>query len=87
LSDAFVELTTVSQRVFAEPLLSMLNDNGIAARASADDCGGVDPSLAFTRGVGVLVPTADLARAKELLTDFDTAEFQLPPELAEDPDE
>ncbi len=80
----FVTLITVEQRFLAAPILGLLTDNGIAARVSSDDCGGVDPALAFVRGVEVLVPTDDAERAVELLTEYQAAQPELPDELKEE---
>ncbi len=74
-------LITLEQRFLAAPILGLLVDNGIDARVSSDDCGGVDPALAFALGVRVLVPLEDAERATELLKEYQEAEPELPDEL------
>ena len=62
-----VLLTTVPSRPEAEVLRSALAAAGIDSLISSDDCGSVDPALAFVRGVQVLVACKDLERATEVL--------------------
>jgi hypothetical protein len=54
-----------SSRTEAEILREMLLAQGIQAEVVSDDCGDMDPALQFGRGVQLLVPAADLARAEE----------------------
>ncbi len=69
----YVQLTSVAQRCLAAPLVAFLADQGIEARVSSDDCGGVDPALAFALGVGIQVPAEDLEAAETALAEFDNA--------------
>ena len=72
-------LTLVQHRVLAEPLVALLADNDIAAFVKSDDCGGVDPALAFSNGTRVMVQPVDLPRARHLLLAYENAP-QLDPE-------
>ena len=65
--DNAVVLTTVLHRILGDPIAAYLEEHGIRAVVRSDDCGGLDPALAFTRGVEVRVAEEDLARAKRLL--------------------
>lgn len=47
-------------------IVALLRSHGLAAFASADDAGGVDPALA-AQGVRVLVADEDEGPARELL--------------------
>jgi hypothetical protein len=62
-----VLLAEFGQRVEAEIALSALEAAGIRALVQADDCGAVDPALAFGRGVRLVVSQVDLERAREVL--------------------
>jgi|GEM_PF-2057313 len=72
-------LTLVEHRALAVPLIEFLADHGVKAWIESDDCGGVDPALAFSNGVRVTVPPAALAAARELLAAWNAAEPLLPP--------
>ena len=62
-----VVLRTVSSRAVADMLSNVLAGAGIESFVASDDCGSVDPSLSFVRGVHVFVAEADRERAEELL--------------------
>lgn len=51
----------------AETARGFLDDAGIDAAVSADDAGGADLGLAFTRQARLLVRGEDLERAREVL--------------------
>jgi len=61
----WVALERVPNRTLAQPIVDLLADNDIPARVQSDDCGGLDPALAFVLGTWVEVPAehADAARA------------------------
>ncbi len=69
----WAELTEIPHRVFAQPIVELLRDNGIDARVQADDMGGLDPALAFVTGVRVLVKRAQLPAALLLLGQFEAS--------------
>lgn len=46
---------------------SVLESDGLEAHLLADDLGGVYPMLQVTRGIRLVVPADELARARELL--------------------
>jgi hypothetical protein len=73
-------LTLVEHRALAEPILALLADNGIRAFVNSDDCGGVDPALAFANGTRVMVAPEDLPRARSLLLAYENAP-QIPPDV------
>ena len=52
----------------ADIVKSALEAFGIECVVSSDDCGGQRPSLAMTQGVRILVRSADVRRAEEVLT-------------------
>ena len=66
-------LTTVPHRTFAEPIAALLRDHGVRAQIKSDDCGGMDPALAFTRGVEILVATEQLHTARFVLDSLEAA--------------
>ena len=47
----------------------MLESNGIAARSSADDAGGLEPQWQLTEGVRVLVAREDADAARTLVSE------------------
>jgi hypothetical protein len=62
------ELKTFSDRLEADMLCAILNDNKIYAIIKADDCAGLRPHLAFaTGGYTVCVDEKDYKRALELM--------------------
>lgn len=66
-------LCLVEHRALAQPILDLLADNGIRSFVDSDDCGGVDPALAFSNGTYVRVAPADLAAARVLLAAYQAA--------------
>ena len=62
-----VVLTSVLLRTLGEPIAMYLEEHGITAIVRSDDCGGLDPALAFSRGVEIHVAERDLPRAERLL--------------------
>jgi len=66
-------LTTVVARppsaVEAQLIAGLLQANGIAARVSSDDAGGLEPQWQLTEGVRVLVAPEDAAAALALVAD------------------
>ena len=58
---------TFSDRGEAEIARSLLETEGIAALVSADDMGGNNPALDFSSGLQLVVESADVVRARELL--------------------
>lgn len=58
---------TFSDRVAAGTAASRLQAEGIEAHVWADDAGGAFPQLGASRGVKLMVPAADAARARRLL--------------------
>ena len=56
-----------SSRGDAEITRELLVANGIEAYVISDDCGSVDPALAFGRGVQLLVAAGDLRRAQQVI--------------------
>jgi type III secretory pathway lipoprotein EscJ len=66
LDDAII-LETFPNRIAAEMAAGLLESEGVEAMVMADDAGGAYPSLQFVRGVRLLVPKEDEARAREIL--------------------
>jgi hypothetical protein len=66
-TDDLTTLEKVSSRFEAELMVGRLRNSGIEAMLLADDIGGQFPYLAQSRGVRVMVPAADEARAREIL--------------------
>jgi hypothetical protein len=66
-----VVVVRVPSAVEAQLILGMLESNGIAAVASADDAGGLEPQLQLTQGVRVLVAPEDEPRARQLIAEAD----------------
>jgi hypothetical protein len=48
-------------------IVGMLESNGVTARASADDAGGIEPQWQLTAGVRVLVAPEDSEAARRLI--------------------
>jgi len=48
---------------------SVLEAAGIECITSADDCGGMRPSLSMTQGIRLVVKSGDAGRAEEVLAD------------------
>ena len=55
----------------AQLIVGMLESQGLAAAASSDDAGGLEPQLQLTQGVRVLVAPEDAARARQLIAEAD----------------
>ena len=55
--------------VEAQLIVGMLEAHGIAATASPDDAGGLEPQWQLTQGVRVLVGPEDAAAARSLIAD------------------
>ena len=62
-----VVLAEFSQRVEADLVHSVLEAAGIDAIVQSDDCGTVDPALAFGLGVKLIVDEASLTEAQEIM--------------------
>ncbi len=62
-----VVVESFSSHELAETAVSLLRSEGVDAVISADDAGGELPNLDLARGVRVLVPSASLEFARELL--------------------
>jgi hypothetical protein len=62
-----VVLREFSSRGEAEIVRELLLTEGIQAFVISDDCGSVDPGLAFGRGVQLLVAESDLADAIQVI--------------------
>ncbi len=65
--DDVVILEKFPNRVLAEMAAALLEEEGITAWISADDAGGLYPSLQFVQGVRLMVYPEDEARAREIL--------------------
>ena len=64
-----IELARYAYRHEAEIAAGFLEDAGIQAMVQVDDAGGYDFGLAFARPARLLVPRADLEKAREVLAD------------------
>lgn len=62
-----VVVESFSSHELAEAAVSLLSSEGVDAVISADDAGGELPNLDLAGGVRVLVPSASLDFARELL--------------------
>jgi hypothetical protein len=62
-----VVVESFSSHELAETAVSLLRSEGVDAVVSADDAGGELPNLDMAGGVRVLVPSASLEFARELL--------------------
>ena len=60
-------LKTFNTRNEAEAVQAILSGSGVEAFVQSDDCGAVDPALAFGRGVQLLVAEEDAERAAEIV--------------------
>jgi len=56
----------------ARLIVGMLEANGITARVSADDAGGLEPQWQLTEGVRVLVAPEDTEEALRLVAEADS---------------
>ncbi len=61
------KLTVYNSETEAEIVRGRLESEGIEARISADDCGGMLPQYQYIRGVRLLVAPEDIERAREIL--------------------
>ena len=66
-----VTVAVVGSRTEAELIVGMLRNHGIKAALSADDASGWEPQLQLGTGVRVLVPDADVGRARKLIGEDD----------------
>ncbi len=57
--------------VEAQLIVGLLEAEGIAATAAADDAGGLEPQWQLTEGVRVLVAAEDAAAARRAIADAD----------------
>lgn len=64
-------LTSFVYEMDAQVLALELQAAGIDARVRKDDCGGMRPAITNERGIEILVPAADFARAAEILGQSD----------------
>jgi len=71
VSGLTVEVARPPSTVEAQLIVGMLEANGIGARASADDAGGLEPQWQLTGGVRVLVAPDDAVEARRLITQTD----------------
>ncbi len=67
-----VVVRTFPNKIDADLAHGALESSGIASFVSADDAGGVEPSL-WTFGVRLLVRAEDLSKAREVLGPEDSA--------------
>ncbi len=58
-----------SSRGEAEIVRELLLANGIESFVSSDDCGSVDPALAFARGVQLYVSGEDAPEAERVIAE------------------
>ena len=70
----FVVVRESLQESEAQVIVSLLESEGIDATINEDNAGDMLPPLEETRGVQVLVAEADLARAEEILAEFEQEE-------------
>lgn len=63
----FVVVKSFSNQPTAIVARAALEGNGIMAVISSDDAGGMEPQLQLTRGVRLLVRSADVTAAREVL--------------------
>jgi hypothetical protein len=63
-----VVLRTYNSRNEAEAVRARLSGSGIETFVESDDCGALDPALAFGRGVQLLIAEDDLERAVGILS-------------------
>jgi hypothetical protein len=67
------EVTRAGSASEAQIIAGFLDANGIDARVSTDDAGGLEPQWQLTQGVRVLVAPEDLAEARRLVAEVDPA--------------
>jgi hypothetical protein len=71
VSDLTVVVAVASSTTEARLIVGMLEANGIPARASADDAGGLEPQWQLTEGVRVLAAPEDADEARRLVAEAD----------------
>ena len=64
---SFVAVRTFSDRIEAELAHSALQAAGIESMIKTDDAGGLQPSLALSNGISVMVRIEDAVAAAEVL--------------------
>lgn len=64
----------VPSAIEADLIVGLLESRGIAAAASSDDAGGLEPQLQLTQGVRVLVAEEDAPLARRLVAEADGGE-------------
>ena len=64
---SFVSVRTFGDRIEAELAHSALEAAGIESMIQADDAGGLQPGLALSNGISVLVRIEDAVAAAEVL--------------------
>jgi len=67
------EVAQASSTIEAQLIVGMLEANGIRARMSADDAGGLEPQWQLTEGVRVFVAPEDVEAARSLVAEADSA--------------
>jgi len=67
------EVALASSTTEARLIVGMLEANGITARVSADDAGGLEPQWQLTEGVRVLVAPEDAEEARRLVAEANSA--------------
>ncbi len=77
-----VVIQTFADEVNAQAVVQQLEDAGIAAHITADDCGGMLPTLQLGKGIRLLVAEADADTAQSLVANFENARPLPEPELA-----
>jgi hypothetical protein len=78
--DAFEVVEVVGTTGEAEVLVGLLQSESLDARIEAEDGGGVFPNFDAVEGVAIVVPSAQAARAREVLSTAEPlAEDEEPP--------
>ena len=67
--DLTEEVALTTSTTEARLIVGILEANGIRARASADDAGGLEPQWQLTEGVRVFVASEDAAEAQRLVAE------------------
>jgi hypothetical protein len=65
---SFLVLRTFNSRNEAEAVQAILSGSGIESRVESDDCGALDPALAFGQGARLIVAAKDRERATDILS-------------------
>ena len=82
--EKIVEVARVPSPVEAEALVAELEGHGIKAVSSAEDAGSWRPNLTFAGGYRILVFENDIARAEQIITDWETPAATPADETADD---